>query len=96
VWLLKNYSGDSHVNVGSGEDITIAELARTMLSVVGAEAVLTFDATKPDGTPRKLMDVSRLFATGWRPRYSLQSGLEQTYAWFLRHIETGDLRLGAA
>ena len=50
---------------------------------------LTFDATKPDGTPRKLMDVSRLFATGWRPRYSLQSGLEQTYAWFLQHIETG-------
>ncbi|TIL71118.1 MAG: GDP-L-fucose synthase [Mesorhizobium sp.] len=96
VWLLKNYAGDSHVNVGSGEDITIAELARTMLAVVGAEAVLTFDATKPDGTPRKLMDVSRLFATGWRPRYSLQSGLEQTYAWFLQHIETGDLRLGAA
>ncbi|TIP69155.1 MAG: GDP-L-fucose synthase, partial [Mesorhizobium sp.] len=45
---------------------------------------------------RKLMDVSRLFATGWRPRYSLQSGLEQTYAWFLQHIEKGDLRLGAA
>jgi GDP-L-fucose synthase len=67
-----------------------------MLSVVGSNAVLTFDATKPDGTPRKLMDVSRLFATGWRPQYSLRSGLEQTYAWFLQHIERGDLRLGAA
>ncbi len=69
VWLLKNYSGDSHVNVGSGEDITIADLARTIASVVGVEAAITFDPTKPDGTPRKLMDVSRLFATGWRPGY---------------------------
>ncbi|MER8906807.1 GDP-L-fucose synthase [Mesorhizobium sp. M0854] len=96
VWLLKNYSGESHINVGSGEDITIADLARTIVSVAGADAAITFDATKPDGTPRKLMDVSRLFATGWRPRYSLRSGLEQTYAWFLEHVETGDLRLGAA
>ena len=96
VWLLKNYSGDSHVNVGSGEDITIADLARTIVSVVGAEATITFDATKPDGTPRKLMDVSRLFATGWRPRYGLSDGLEQTYGWFLRHIDKGDIRLGAA
>lgn len=96
VWLLKNYSGDSHVNVGSGEDITIADLARTIVSVVGAEATITFDATKPDGTPRKLMDVSRLFATGWRPRYGLSDGLEQTYGWFLQHIDKGDIRLGAA
>jgi len=96
VWLLKNYSGDSHVNVGSGEDITIADLARAIVSVVGAEATITFDATKPDGTPRKLMDVSRLFATGWRPRYGLSDGLEQTYGWFLQHIDKGDIRLGAA
>jgi len=94
VWLLKNYSGDSHVNVGSGEDISIGELASTILSVVGVEATVTFDATKPDGTPRKLMDVSRLFATGWRPRYSLRVGLEETYEWFLRHVEEGDVRLG--
>ena len=96
VWLLKNYSGDSHVNVGVGEDVTIAELARTILSAVGADAAITFDPTKPDGTPRKLMDVSRLFATGWRPRYSLRGGLEQTYAWFLEHVGKGDVRLGAA
>lgn len=96
VWLLKNYAGDSHVNVGSGEDITIAELARTVASVVGADVEVTFDPTKPDGTPRKLMDASRLFATGWRPRYTLRGGLEETYAWFLQHIETGDVRLGAA
>jgi GDP-L-fucose synthase len=96
VWLLKDYAGDSHVNVGSGEDISIADLARTMLSVVGVEAGIAFDATKPDGTPRKLMDVSRLFATGWRPRYSLRRGLEQTYAWFLGHVDKGDVRLGTA
>ncbi len=96
VWLLKNYAGDSHVNVGSGEDVTIAELARAIVSVAGAEATITFDPTKPDGTPRKLMDVSRLFATGWRPRYALRSGLEQTYAWFLQHLGKGDVRLGAA
>ena len=96
VWLLKNYAGDSHVNIGSGEDITIAELARTVASVVGADVEVTFDPTKPDGTPRKLMDVSRLFATGWRPRHTLRGGLEETYAWFLQHIETGDVRLGAA
>ncbi|MGX5847174.1 GDP-L-fucose synthase [Mesorhizobium sp. PL10] len=96
VWLLKNYAGDSHVNVGSGEDVTIAELAQTVASVAGVEATIAFDTTRPDGTPRKLMDVSRLFATGWRPRYALRSGLEQTYAWFLQHVEKGDVRLGAA
>lgn len=95
VWLLKHYSGDGHVNVGSGEDVTIAELARTIVSVVGADAEITFDPTKPDGAPRKLMDVSRLFATGWRPRYSLREGLEQTYQWFLEHVGKGDVRLGA-
>lgn len=96
VSLLKTYSGESHVNVGSGQDITIAELARTVASIVGGDVDITFDTTKPDGTPRKLLDVSRLFATGWRPRHSLRSGLEQTYEWFLRHVEKGDVRLGAA
>ncbi|RWD67136.1 MAG: GDP-L-fucose synthase [Mesorhizobium sp.] len=95
VWLLKHYSGEGHVNVGSGEDVTIAELARTIVSVVGADAEITFDPAKPDGAPRKLMDVSRLFATGWRPRYSLREGLEQTYQWFLEHVGKGDVRLGA-
>ena len=94
VWLLKTYADDGHVNVGSGEDVTIAELASTVVSVVGAAASIAFDPTKPDGTPRKLMDVSRLFATGWRPAYSLRRGLEQTYAWFLEHVEGGDIRLG--
>ncbi|TGR73632.1 GDP-L-fucose synthase, partial [Mesorhizobium sp. M1C.F.Ca.ET.193.01.1.1] len=87
--------GDSHVNVGSGEDVTIAELARTIVSVVGLSAEITFDPTKPDGMARKLLDVSRLFATGWRPKYALRDGLQQTYAWFLEHVEKGDIRLGA-
>ncbi|MEP6564571.1 MAG: NAD-dependent epimerase/dehydratase family protein, partial [Mesorhizobium sp.] len=95
IWLLKTYSADSHVNIGSGKDITIADLARTVVSVAGVDATITFDPTKPDGTPRKLMDVSRLFDTGWRPRYSLRGGLEQTHAWFLQHVEKGDVRLGA-
>nr|WP_269750915.1 GDP-L-fucose synthase [Mesorhizobium comanense] len=94
VFLLKNYSGDSHINVGTGQDISIADLAGAVVSVVGGDARITFDPTKPDGAPRKLMDVSRLFATGWRPRYALRSGLERTYEWFLRHLEKGDLRLG--
>ncbi|WP_296745371.1 GDP-L-fucose synthase [Mesorhizobium sp.] len=94
VWLLKTYSADSHVNVGSGEDVTIAELARTIVSVAGADAEIAFDPTKPDGTPRKLLDVSRLYATGWRPKYTLRDGLRQTYAWFLEHVGKGDIRLG--
>jgi GDP-L-fucose synthase len=96
VWLLKNYSGDSHVNVGSGEDVTIAELARTIASVVGLRAEISFDPTKPDGMARKLLDVSHLFATGWRPKYTLRDGLTQTYAWFLKHVGGGDIRLGSA
>ncbi|MEW6634799.1 MAG: GDP-L-fucose synthase [Pseudomonadota bacterium] len=96
VWLLKNYSAEGHVNVGSGEDVTIAELARTIVSVVGADAEIAFDPTKPDGTPRKLLEVSRLFATGWRPKYTLLDGLKQTYAWFLEHVGKVGIRLGVA
>ncbi|MBZ9677514.1 GDP-L-fucose synthase [Mesorhizobium sp. ES1-1] len=96
IYLLKNYSGDSHVNVGTGEDITIAELARTIISVVGGDTHVSFDRTKPDGTPRKRMDVSRLFGKGWRPRISLRNGLAQTYEWFVRHVEKGHVRLGVA
>jgi GDP-L-fucose synthase len=95
VFLLKNYSGDSHINVGSGEDIAILDLARLVTSVVGYDGEILTDASKPDGTPRKLMDVSRLSGMGWRPRYGLKSGLEQTYAWFKERIETGEARLVA-
>jgi GDP-L-fucose synthase len=89
VHLLKTYSGEVHVNVGSGREVTILELARTVAEVVGFHGEIATDPSKPDGTPRKLMDVSRLFATGWRPRYGLRDGLDHTYRWFCAHAEKG-------
>lgn len=83
----------SHINVGTGVDCTIRELAETIARVVGYEGVLTFDATKPDGAPRKLMDVERLKNLGWQSGISLEEGLRQTYAWFLQNIDQSNLRL---
>ncbi|WP_275411583.1 GDP-L-fucose synthase [Shimia biformata] len=80
IFLLRTYSGDTHVNVGSGVEVSIRELAETIAEVVGYEAELVFDATKPDGTPRKLMDSSRLHRMGWNDVRSLRDGLGQTYA----------------
>lgn len=77
----------SHINVGTGIDCTIRELAETMKSVVGFEGELVFDSSKPDGTPRKLMDVSRLKALGWQATISLEEGLRLTYQWFLQNQE---------
>jgi len=71
------------VNIGVGEDITIRELAETVKSVVGYEGKIVFDATKPDGTPRKLMDVARLNGMGWRAKTSFAQGMKQAYADFL-------------
>lgn len=73
----------SHINVGTGVDCTIREMAETMAKVVGFEGKVVFDSTKPDGTPRKLMDVSRLAALGWQYRVDLEAGLRLTYQWFL-------------
>ena len=75
----------SHINVGTGLDCTIRELAETMAKVVGFSGTVVFDASKPDGTPRKLMDVSRLNKLGWRYTHSLEAGLTLTYQWFLEH-----------
>ena len=85
VFLLKTYSGDGHVNVGSGTDVTIDELARLMMGVVGLKAELVHDISKPDGTPRKLMSNEKLAAMGWSPSISLPEGLKSTYQWFLAH-----------
>ena len=90
--LLRHYSGESHVNLGSGVDLSIRALAETIQQVVGFKGDLTFDRNKPDGTPRKLMDVSRLRALGWSPRISLEDGLAQTYAWFSENLS--EARLG--
>jgi len=73
----------SHINIGTGIDCTIKELAQTIKDVVGFEGELSFDTTKPDGTPRKLLDVSRLASMGWQASTDLRQGLEKTYAWFL-------------
>ncbi|XSG82635.1 MAG: GDP-L-fucose synthase [Methyloligella sp. ZOD6] len=91
VHLMQTYSGDSHVNVGSGTDVTILELTKLVADIVGFEGEIVTDPSKPDGTPRKLMDVSKLFESGWKPQYSLPEGLTQTYAWFRENIETARL-----
>lgn len=78
----------SHINVGSGSDISIAELARTIADVTGFQGRITFDASKPDGTMRKLMDVSRLTSLGWRARIGLEAGIASTYGWFLDNYDT--------
>jgi GDP-L-fucose synthase len=79
VFLLKSYSGDTPLNVGSGSEVTIRELAETIADVVGYNADLVFDPSKPDGTPRKLMDSSQLHALGWNNVRSLRDGIDQTY-----------------
>lgn len=78
----------SHINVGTGEDIPIAELAALIANITGFEGRIVLDHDKPDGTPRKLMDVSRLSAMGWTARIPLRRGIEETYAWFIDHQET--------
>ena len=78
----------SHVNVGTGQDCTIKTLAQTIAKVTGFAGRIIFDATKPDGTPRKLLDVSRINSMGWQASTSLEEGLSKTYAWFLQHQES--------
>jgi GDP-L-fucose synthase len=85
LYLLHAYDAEPIVNVGWGEDVTIRELAEIMMSAIGYKGRLVFDPTKPDGTPRKLLDVSRLTSLGWRPRVPLSSGIESTYGWFKEH-----------
>ncbi len=87
VHLMKHYSGDSHINVGTGTDLPIAEFAALVAKVVGYEGRLVFDTSKPDGTPRKVMDVSRLAALGWRAPTPLEDGLKKYYAWFLANMD---------
>jgi GDP-L-fucose synthase len=85
VFLMQRYESDELINVGVGEDLTIAELAALVARVVGFQGRLAFDASKPDGTPRKLLDTHRINDLGWRPQISLESGVAATYQWFLEH-----------
>jgi GDP-L-fucose synthase len=85
VFLLEKYDSAEIINVGSGEDISIRELAELICDVVGFQGALTWDTTKPDGTPRKLLDVSRLHDLGWRHSIGLREGIARTYEWFLQN-----------
>jgi GDP-L-fucose synthase len=75
----------SHLNVGTGQDVTVRELAETIQDVVGYQGQISWDSTKPDGTPRKLMDISKLKSLGWQPNVALKEGLDRTYKWFIEH-----------
>ena len=92
LFLMRHYDQGLHINIGTGVDLSIAELARTIGEVVYPGARIVFDTTKPDGTPRKLLDVSRLQQLGWRHRIELREGIESTYRWFL---ESAPSRAGA-
>lgn len=83
VFLLENYDSDDIINVGSGQEVSIAELAHAVVDVVGFGGELVFDTTKPDGTPRKLLDNSRIHELGWRAQTSLHDGLRATYEWYV-------------
>ena len=83
--LLKHYDQDAIINIGSGEDISIKDVVALVCDVVDFRGAIRFDSSKPDGTPRKLLDGSRMRALGWRPRISLRQGIEATYRWFLEH-----------
>ncbi len=83
VHLLRHYDDPVAINVGTGEDVTVAELARTIAGLTGYQGGLAFDPTRPDGTPRKLLDCSRLQATGWRPRITIEAGIADTCDWFV-------------
>lgn len=90
VFLAKNYDEGDPINVGSGEELSIAALAELVCSVVGFTGRLEFDPSRPDGTPRKLADISRLRSQGWRSRISLREGIESTYRWYLDHGFSGE------
>ena len=85
VFLMQSYSSNEHVNVGSGEDLTILALAELVRDVVGFTGRIATDTTKPDGTPRKLMSGERLQQLGWKPKISLREGVEQTYRWYIEN-----------
>ncbi|TDT67870.1 GDP-L-fucose synthase [Hypnocyclicus thermotrophus] len=87
IHLMNNYSDEIHVNMGTGEDIEIRELAEIIKKVVGYEGKIVNDTSKPDGTPRKLLDVERLHATGWKHKVELEEGIKKVYEWYLREYE---------
>ena len=90
-FLMDHYEGVQHINVGTGIDLSIRELAESVRDVVHPRAELAFDTSKPDGAPRKLLDVSRINALGWKATIELREGIESTYAWFLANHQQATL-----
>ena len=91
IFLMRNWSADQHINIGYGSDISIAELAELIGRIVGFKGEFVFDRTKPDGAPRKLVDVTKLTALGWRPRIELEAGVRDTYRWYVKNRDTARL-----
>lgn len=87
VFLMNEYSGEEHVNVGTGTDVSIKELAQLICKVVGYKGKLVFDTSKPDGTPKKLLDVSKINSLGWKAAVSLEEGIRKTYEWYLQEYK---------
>ena len=85
--LLEHYDDESPINIGTGQDITINQLAEIVAEIVGYKGEVFWDTSRPDGTPRKLLDVSRIMRTGWKPSISLRDGIEDTYRWYLEHVK---------
>jgi len=85
LFLLQNYSGSQHINVGTGSDISIADFASLLRTIVGFEGQITFETDRPDGTPRKLLDVTNINAHGWKSKIELEDGLKQYYRWYLEN-----------
>ena len=99
LYLMEHYDDDQHINVGTGEDLSIRELAECVRDIVAPGVQIEFDASKPDGTPRKLLDVSRLHDLGWKHRVGLREGIEAAYEWFRSHradVDVQPVRAGAA
>jgi len=89
VFLARHYSAEGHVNIGTGEEVSIRALAELVAEVVGFDGTLVFDASKPDGMPRKLLDSGRIRALGWRPGVALKDGVARTYDWFQAQFDAG-------
>ncbi len=88
VFMMDNYDGESHLNIGTGVDVPIRELAETLIDVIHPTATIRWDSSKPDGTPRKLLDVTRLNDLGWKASVDLRTGIERTFAWFAANYST--------
>ena len=84
---MENYDGEEHVNIGTGKELSIGELAEMIKEVVGFEGELRFNSEKPDGTPRKLLDVSKLEGLGWKYKMELRQGIEESYRWFIKNYQ---------